>query len=232
MKKIWKIVGIATLVAIVGVATVGAIAFAQDAKDTSGSPFDFATKFREALAGVLGISVDDYNAAVEKAQKQVVDEAVSEGWLTQEQAELMQWRMEQAPDAGMPGMGKGFGGHGMGMGGRMGDNLLSIAADKLGMKLTDLLTELQGGKTIADVAKEKGVDTQTIVDAYLAQIKENLDKAVADGNITQKQADWQLEQATTRVTDQLDNTWQGFGHEGGRGGPRGGGMGFPGMGGF
>jgi polyhydroxyalkanoate synthesis regulator phasin len=232
MKRGWKIAGIAALVAILGVAAVGAVAYAQDAEDGSVSAFDFASKFKEALAGVLGISVDDYDAAVEKAQQQVVDEAVADGWLTEEQAELLAWRMAQAPDKGMHGMGKGMGMFGRGMGPMGGEeNLLSIAADKLGMKLTELLTELQGGKSIADVAKEKGVDTQTIVDAYVAQAKENLDEAVADGNITQKQADYQLEQIKTRVTDQLDNTGMEFGP---RGGGRHGGemMGGPEMGGF
>jgi hypothetical protein len=228
MRKIAKIVGIATLVAVLGVAAVGVAAYAQDTS-SSNTPFDFATKFKEALASALGISVDEYDAAVEKAQGQVVDEAVAEGWLTQDQADLLQWRMDQAPGPGMPGMGRGFGelGHGM-MGGE--DNLLSIAADQLGMKLTDLLTELQGGKSIADVAGEKGVDTQVIIDAYLAQIKTNLDEAVTAGRITQKQADYQLQQMEQRVTDQLNNTGIEDFHGGGRhGGPMGG---FPGLGGL
>jgi hypothetical protein len=231
MKKGWKIAGIATLVVILGLAAVSAVAFAQSADTGSSSPFDFATKFREALAGVLGISVDEYNAAVDKAEKQTVDQAVTDGWLTQDQAELLQWRMDQEATRGLDG-GKGFGMFGRGMGGPMGmgfggDNLYSVAAGKLGMKLTELLTELQGGKSIADVAKEKGVDTQTIIDAYVAQVKETLVKSVADGNITQKQADYQLEQITQRVTDQMDNTGVGGPMDGGRHGR---GMGFPGMG--
>jgi polyhydroxyalkanoate synthesis regulator phasin len=226
MKRVWKFVGIATLVAILGVAAVGAVAYAQD--DGSGGPFDFDGKFREAIANILGISVDEYDAAVEQAQGQVVDEALAEGWLTEEQADLLKWRMEQAPALGKGRTPMGFGEFGHGMKGG-GDNLLSIAADKLDMELTDLLTELQGGKSIADVAGEKGVDTQVIVDAYVAQVKENLDEAVAAGRITQTQADYQLQQMEQRVTDQLDNTgFDGF-HSGRRhGGP----MGFPGLGGL
>ena len=64
-----------------------------------------ATKFKEALAGILGISVDDYNAAVDKAQQQVLDEAVADGVLTEDQAEMMQWRMSQEPGPGLRGMG-------------------------------------------------------------------------------------------------------------------------------
>jgi hypothetical protein len=205
MRRFWKIAGIAALVAIVGVAAVGAVAFAQD---DDGSPFDFGQRFREAISGILGVTVEEYDAAVEQAQEQVVDEARSEGWLTEDQAEMLKWRMDQAPRFGMPGMGKDFGGFDRGMLGR-GSNLLSIAADKLDMSLTDLLTELQDGKTIAEVAQDKGVTTQDIVDAYVSELRADLDEAVADGHMTQKQADYALEQTKERVTDQLDNTWEG-----------------------
>lgn len=227
MTKIWKIAGIATLVAILGVAALGAVVYAQ--ADDDGYPFDFAGKFKEAIAGALGVTVDEYDAAVEKAQSQVVDEALAEGWLTEEQAELLNWRMEQAPGAGMRGLNRGFGTVGPGMvGGEL--HPASIAASELGMSLTDLLTELQDGKSIADVAGEKGVDTQDIVDAYVAQIKDNLEEAVTAGRITQNQADYQLQQLEQRVIDQLDNTAEhGFrGFDGRRGGM----MGFPVPGGF
>jgi hypothetical protein len=227
MKRIGKIVGIAALVAILGVAAVGAVAYAQD---DEGSGFDFRGKFKEALAEILGVTVEEYDAAVDKAQEQVVDEALTEGWLTEEQAELMKWRLDQAPGIGRHGIGKGLAGPMMGFKGLGGDSLLSVAAEELGMKLTELLTELQDGKSIADVAQDKGVDTQEIVDAYLAQIKENVDAAVAEGRMTQKQADYCLEQAEEQVTSQLENTWSGGFR--GSGGRRGGEMRFPGLGGF
>jgi len=228
MRKLWKFVGIASLVAILGVVTIGAVAYAQD-EDESGWPFDFGQSFKEALAGILGITVDEYDAAVEQAQGQVVDEALAEGWLTEEQAELLEWRLQQSSEFGHRGMmPRGFGGLDRGMMGG-GDSLISIAADELGLSLTELLTELQDGKSVADIAAEKGVEVQDIVDAYLAAVKESLDEAVADGRITQKQADWQLEQAEERVTDRLDSTWED-GHPDGR--RPGGMMGFPGMGGL
>mgnify|MGYP001556263311 FL=1 len=103
MQRIWKVAGIATIVAILGVAVLGAAAYAQD---DEGSPFDFGARFREAVAKTLGISVDEYDAAVKEAHEQVLDEAVSEGKLTEEQAERLRERMEQAPGAW--GRGKGF----------------------------------------------------------------------------------------------------------------------------
>ncbi len=228
MKRLWKIGGIAALAAILGLVAVGAVAYAQD-DDGSTLPFDFGQRFKEALSSILGISVEEYDAAVDQAQDQVVDDAVTEGWLTEDQAEVMQWRMDQAPGLGMRGMGRGMPGFGMhGMFG-LGDNLTSVAADELGISLTDLLTALQDGKSIADVAEEQGVDPEAIVNAYLDQLAEDLNEAVADGKITQKQADYQLEQVRERVTDQLDNTWTyGPGGFGGRGHGRMGGFFGPG----
>jgi len=229
MSRLWKMVGIATLVAILGVATVSAVALAQD--DGTGEPFDFQARFREVLAGILGISVEEYDAAVEDAQGQVVDEAVAEGWLTEEQAEMMRWRLEQAPGAGINGFGKGWGRH---MGGpdigHLGNNFLSIAAEQLDMTLTELMDALQDGSTIADLAAEAGVEAQAIVDAYLDGVREDVAEAVAEGRMTQTQADYHLEQLESRITDQLDNTWENGLREGGRRG--GDGMIFPGLGGF
>ena len=157
-----------------------------------------------------------------QARDQTLSDAVTEGWLTQDQADQMKQRMENAPER-MPGggLGPGFGGRGHGMGGG-GASLVSIAAEKLGMTESDLRTALQDGQTIAALAAEKGVDTQTIVDAYVAKVGENLTQAVTDGRMTQKMADALLEQARTQATDKLDATWENFGPGEFGGGHRGG----------
>jgi len=214
LKRLWKIAGIAMLVAVLGTAAVGVAAFAQGDTGTSGSPFDYVTKFKEALAGILGISVDEYDAAVDKAEQQVIDQAISEGQLTEEQAEKLRSRLDR--EAVGAGLGRAFGRTDKGHGGFDGVSLRSVAAEKLGMELADLQTELDNGKTIAALAEEKGVDTQTIIDAYLAQVKAKLDEKVASGEMTQEQADAHLEQAKTRATEKMDSTWEGHEHRGGR----------------
>ena len=205
MKKLWKIAGIATLVAVLGVVSLGAVAYAQD--DGSGGPFDFGGRFREAVAGILGISVEEYDAAVEQAREQVIGEALDEGWLTEEQAERMQERFEEGP--GRRGMGGGFMKPPKGFMGRGDTALIGVAAEKLDMSVEDLHAQLIDGRSIAEVAEEQGVETQEIIDAYLAQLEENLTQKVADGEITQNQADWMLEQATERVPEQLENAFDG-----------------------
>jgi hypothetical protein len=228
MKRLWKIVGIGMLVTVLGVVTVGAVAYAQDGEDGSEWPFNFREKVNAAVADILGISVEEYDSAVDQAQEQVVGEALAEGWLTEDQAERMQERMDQG--FGGRGMDKGLMGPHMGFKGRGGTSLVGAAADELDMSVQDLLAELQDGKSIADVANEKGVDAQAIADAYLTQLEEHLTQAVEDGKITQKLADSMLEQARETVPEQLENTWEDFGPGKLRGGRRPGRMGdFPGQ---
>jgi hypothetical protein len=226
MKRFWKVAGIATLVAVLGVVAVGTVAYAQD--DGSGGPFDFGGRFREAVAGILGISVEEYDAAVEQAQAQVVDEALAEGWLTEDQAERMQERIDEG--LGMRGMDRGWMGRGMDFMRRGGDSIVGLIAEELDMSVRDLLAELEDGQTLGELASEKGVDVEAITATYLAELEANLAQAVEDGKITQTQADWMLEQATERVPDLLDNTWEGDLHRGFPGGGRPGGIrGFPGQ---
>jgi hypothetical protein len=232
MKIDWKRAGlIAALVALVGVVGVGAVAYAEASDEATGWP-DFRARMHEAVAGVLGISVDEYDAAVDTAHEQVIDEAVAEGWLTEEQAELMQERMAEGP--GFGGRGKGFapfGGRGgfeglPGPGGRMGpwgDNPVGVAAEVLGLSQEDLLAELRDGKSIADIAEEHGVEPQAIADAYVAKVTESLEQAVADEKITQEQADAILTNIEERAADMLENAggahlFGGFGRGGMRGG--------------
>jgi hypothetical protein len=61
------------------------------------------------------------------------------------------------------------------------------------MSLTDLLSELQDEKSIADVAADQRVDPQAIVSSYLAALRDDMDEAVAEGRITQNQADYALQ---------------------------------------
>ncbi len=138
---------------------------------------------------------------------------VSDGTLTQDQADKVIAALEAARPQGGPGMG-----HGGGMG-------LDAAATALGITADELRTDLQSGKTIAQVASDKGVNVQTVIDAMVAELKTHLDQEVASGEHTQAEADQKLADATTRITDEVNNGRpaggdHGPGGPGGRG-PRG-----------
>ena len=109
--------------------------------------------------------------------------------------------------------------------------MLETAAKAIGISTTDLDTALRSGKTLADVAKSKGVDPQKVVDALITEANTRIDKAVTDGKLTAEQAATEKAEAATRIPDMVNNGRPGRGGPDGRGhgGPRG--MGGPGHGG-
>ncbi len=96
-----------------------------------------------------------------------------------------------------------------------------IAAQVLGMDAPDLWSELQAGKSVAQVADEKGIPLDDIVNAILEPKSGRLNQLVSEGRLTQEQADTLLAMARERVEDMLTRvprSPQGKGHPGrGRG---------------
>jgi hypothetical protein len=95
-------------------------------------------------------------------------------------------------------------------------------AEKLGLTSDELTTEVNSGKTIAQIAEEKGVSRTDLVATLEAAHKDSLTQAVTDGYLTQEQADGILSQMAGRYEWMLDNAGAGYGMMGGRGGMMGG----------
>lgn len=89
------------------------------------------------------------------------------------------------------------GGHGGFEGRRIG---LDAASAALGVSADDLRTSLKDGKTIADVAKEKNVDVQKVIDAMVAEANKAIDQAVTDGKLTADQAATRKAKVVERIT--------------------------------
>ncbi|GAB4406241.1 MAG: hypothetical protein Kow00123_18800 [Anaerolineales bacterium] len=101
MKKVWKIVGIATLVMAIGVAALG-VAYAQEPTPTPGTKSffgcfgwgfgklgDYGSQFLDTLASKLGIQRSTLDSAIEASRKEVIDQMVKDGKITEEQAQWM-----------------------------------------------------------------------------------------------------------------------------------------------
>ena len=118
-----------------------------------------------------------------------------------------------------PGAFPGWGMHMGGMGGMGGpdDSLVAIAAKTLGLSQTDLVAALNSGKTIADVAKEKGVALDKIVAAVIAERTDDMQAAVTAGRMTQAQLDAMLPAMKANVTAQLSSKFTPRGYGMGRG---------------
>lgn len=90
----------------------------------------------------------------------------------------------------------------MGWGGPQ-NSLVASAAKTLGMSETDLISALQSGKTIADVAKDKGVALDKIVDDFIVARQDVLNAAVTSGRFSQAQVDSMIGIMKTNVLAQL-----------------------------
>jgi hypothetical protein len=102
---------------------------------------------------------------------------------------------EDTPESELPvkwfGRGPGFGR------GLHDQASLDAAAEALGMTADELSDQLWGGKTLADLAEEKGValsDVRAAVEtAQKTAFRDSIAQAVEEGVITQEHADWLLE---------------------------------------
>jgi len=103
--------------------------------------------------------------------------------------------------------------------GRGGDELAAAAA-YLGIGQSDLLTQLQGGETLAQIADAtSGKSSAGLIDALVAAEKTELDAAVKANRITQAQEDQIVPTLKARFTELVENTrpdhgpgGPGFGH--------------------
>ena len=82
----------------------------------------------------------------------------------------------------------------------------------------ELYTAVQGGKSLADVAKDQKVSVDSLVKAMVTAAKGELATAVKDGTLTQARADKMESTLTQRITDRVNSVRpdRGMGH-----GPRG-----------
>jgi ribosomal protein S20 len=154
------------------------------------------------LAGVakrLGISEDTLKSAIQDEATARIDEAVKNGTLTQEQANRLKERAKSGAGLGplgIPPLGRAFGpgpGRGFGLGfghvfRGLGDQI-DAAAEYLGVTPAELRTELQGGKTLSEVAKAHDKSVDGLKTAMKKALRSDLDQAVDDGTLTKEQAD-------------------------------------------
>ena len=91
--------------------------------------------------------------------------------------------------------------------GRRGSSLVDAVAEATGLTEDEVVATLQEGQTPAQIAEAQGVDSQSIVDALLADRKAALEQAVTDGRITQEQMDWMLDEMAEHVSEHLTQPW-------------------------
>jgi hypothetical protein len=99
---------------------------------------------------------------------------------------------------------------------------LATVSKVLGITETELKTELEAGKSIADVAKAKNIDLATVKAALLAEAKAHIDAEVAAGKHTAAEGVTKLAEKTARIDTMLTTAGlpaRGPHGGGGKGGP-------------
>jgi hypothetical protein len=193
---------------VAGLAVTGGlgagIAASQDDSRTS--------SFFDAVAKHLGISSQELEDATRAAAIDQVDAALEDGRITEEQAEELKSRIEsgEMPPFLGPGLffggpkGDGERGFGFGVGPGLGFHFgekLDPAAEYLGVTEEELRDALRSGKSLAEIAEEKGKSVDGLKDALLAEAQTRLNEAVAEENLTREQADRMLERLREGIDD-------------------------------
>ncbi|MCC7447251.1 MAG: hypothetical protein IT324_07545 [Anaerolineae bacterium] len=160
------------------------------------------------LATSKNITLQTVQDALTKARQADIDQAVKDGLIPQQMADIMNGR-SQNQNNNQGGIRRGIGGMLMNLfGNRMGFGISTrnvarpyvAAAQSVGVSCPDLIKALQQGDSIVNVATKKNVQAQTVIDAVVKAYKDALAQDVKEGLITQAQADGQSVRLVERVT--------------------------------
>ncbi len=156
----------------------------------------------------LGVEPSELSNALKKALENRVDQAVEDGRLTEEQADVLK---EHIDSGDAPLIFGGFGGPGFSHGhfGHFAD--LDAAATYLGLTEAELRAELEDGKTLAEIAKAEGKSAGGLIQALVKAANARIAEAVADGRLTQAQADELEAGLEQRITDLVNGELRGPG---------------------
>ena len=184
-RNVKLLLAIGAVLAIAG----GGVAIAS----SKSSPSEESRAVVNDAARQLGIPPSRLGAALKQALANRVDAAVAAGRITKAEGDALKERINADDFPLFRGFHRGFG-HFFGA-------KLGAAAAYLGLTREQLRDELQGGKTLAQVAQAHGKSVDGLVDALVAEAKKHVDRAVASGRLTQAQASDLLDGLRARIGD-------------------------------
>jgi hypothetical protein len=185
---------LAALTAAAVAVTGGGAAIAASGSSTPGQESQAVI---DAAAQNLGVTPAKLSEALKAALVARVDAKLNAGTITEAQATALKERINSDSFALFGG---GLGGPRGGGGHHVGD--LATAASYLGVTQAQLRTDLEAGKSLADVAKATdGKSVDGLIAAIVAAEKDRLAKAVTAGTLTEAQQTQILANLEARVTD-------------------------------
>ena len=177
----------------------------------------------QIASATSGKSVAGLKAAIKAEATTDVNEDVAAGRVTAAERDAFLAGVDARIDALVnhtgfaqhgPGRGFGHGHHGAPFAG-------AAVAKYLGLTPAQLMTQLQSGKSLAEIAAAQGKTVAALKDAIHAAAKTRLDQEVSEGHLTAAQAKDLLAELDARLDDIVQN--KGFaphwrGHDGRPGG--------------
>ena len=171
---------------VASIAAVAALGLGGIAVAATGGSDERAAVFAEALSEQTGaqITADDVKEAREQVAKERVEQAVTDGNLTREQADEIITRIESGE-----GPGRGVGGPGHHRGGGFGGPA-SAVAEALALDADALRDALRGGQTLSEYAEGQGKTRAEVVEAIKGSLSERITErggeAPTDADLTEK----------------------------------------------
>jgi len=139
-----------------------------------------------------GLDMAEVQTALQTARAEMLQQAVADGSITQEQADQMLDRQSEPKGSGRVGKG------GFGLKDKDDTAWQTTLAEVLGISVEQLEGHLAGGETIRTLVETLGFDMAEVQAALQAARAEMLQQAVADGSITQEKADRMLNHLSGR----------------------------------
>lgn len=215
---------------LIAAAAALAVVLGSGAALAASGSSDPASDFLGDVAKRLGISQEKLEDALKDATIARIDEAVAAGDITKEEGDALKERVRAGdvpailPSLRGPGPELGpFGRDGViGPGRFAGTDLPDTAADYLGMTEAAVREALRDGKSLADLAKDKGKSVDGLKSALRGELRRAADRAVDDGVLTKQQADRLVEKfsnAVNELVEQRGSPGLEFGFPGKRFGP-------------
>ena len=191
-RKTKIVVGAISLLAAAGAGA--AVASSQDS-----SPSSESKAVIDDAAKQLGIPSSKLSDALKQALSDRVDTAVAAGRITKAEGDAIKQRIASEAFPLLGGLHPGFGHHEF-------FGRLETAAGYIGITEAQLRTELESGKSLAQVATAHGKSVDGLIDALVAAAKDKLDTAVSAGRLTEAQETEMLGALKDRITSAVNKT--------------------------
>jgi predicted DNA-binding protein (UPF0251 family) len=192
-----------------GLVLLGGAGGAAAVAATHGSGGSGRQAYIDDVARQLNVSPSALTTAMKTARNDQIEAAVAAGRITRSQAEALKQRVGRGGVVRF--YGHGFRGRGLGA--------QRVAAQYLGVSTATLRSELQSGKSLAQIASSTpGKSVEGLKAAIVSAEKTRLEKAASRGSLTSQQEQERLGKLSSGIEALLQRTgvggrtpgWSGF----------------------